>query len=163
MELRTATLDDLPAIVALYNHYVQHTVISFDLAPVTVASRRAWFDAHPPTGPHRMLVAVDGPELLGFATSSRFRERAAYDRSIETSVYCAHHATGRGVGTALYTDLFDEVRGLGLHRAYAGLTLPNPASEALHRKFGFSPVGTYREVGFKFGRYHDVLWLEKPL
>jgi phosphinothricin acetyltransferase len=163
VELRDATAKDLPGLVDLYNHYITHTAITFDLAPITVASRRPWFDAHPTDGPHRLLVAVEGGQVLGYATSSRFRDKAAYARSVETSVYCAHTARGRGVGSALYRALFDLLADQPVHRAYAGITLPNPASVALHRRFGFHEVGVYREVGFKFDRYHDVVWMERPV
>ncbi len=115
-----------------------------------------WFDHYSPTGPHRLLVAEVAGRVVGFATSSVFRSRAAYSRSVETSVYCDPGATGHGVGTALYAGLFAVLDGEGLHRAYAGIALPNDASEALHRRFGFREVGTYTEVGRKFDRWVDT-------
>ena len=104
-----------------------------------------------------------GDEIVGYATSSRFRDKAAYDTSVETTVYVRNGGARRGVGSALYTALFDAIRDEDVHRAYAGIALPNDASMALHRRFGFVEVGTYREVGRKFGRYWDVTWLERPL
>jgi phosphinothricin acetyltransferase len=108
-------------------------------------------------------VAVDSDDVVGFATSSRFRAKAAYDTSVETTVYCAPNGVGRGVGTALYRRLFDVLAAEDVHRAYAGIALPNDQSVALHRKLGFAPVGTYREVGRKFGAYWDVQWFERAL
>ena len=101
--------------------------------------------------------------MLGFATSSILRERAAYSRSVETSVYCDPSATGRGLGTALYTELFAVLAGENLHRAIAGVALPNDASESLHRRFGFREVGTWTHVGRKFDQWWDVRWYERPL
>ena len=140
-----------------------HTPASFEVEPWTVEARRDWFAHYATTGPHRLLVAEVEGIVQGFATSSPFRRRAAYARSVETSVYCDPAAVGRGLGTALYTVLFGELAGEELHRAYAGVVLPNDASEALHRRFGFRAVGTYTEVGRKFDRWWDVRWYERPL
>jgi len=163
LDIRPAVPGDLPRLTEIYNHYVTETPITFDVTPFTVEERRAWFDAHPDGGPHRLLVAVDGGVLAGYATSSPFKTKAAYATSVEVSVYCAPDATGRGLGSALYEALFTALRGEDVHRAYAGVALPNDASLRLHRRFGFTDVGVYREVGRKFGRYWDVHWLEKRL
>lgn len=159
--IRTGEESDLPELTAIYNHYVTSTPITFDLTPSTVEERRTWFDAHPPTGPHRLLVAEEAGTILGYATSSRFRPKPAYLPSVETSVYLSPDAVGRGVGSRLYEALFAALATEDVHRAYAGIALPNAASERLHLRFGFTPVGTFREVGRKFGRYWDVLWLER--
>jgi phosphinothricin acetyltransferase len=165
VQVRAGTNDDLPALTALYNHYVEHDHATFDITPFSVEQRRGWLAHYADSGPHRLLVADDGGggDLLGYATSSRFRDKAAYDTSVETTIYVDDAAVGRGVGTALYTALFDTLRTEGLHRAYAGIALPNDASMALHRRFGFVEIGTYHEVGHKLGRYWDVCWLEKAL
>ncbi|MGW6458555.1 N-acetyltransferase family protein [Streptomyces sp. NPDC055078] len=101
--------------------------------------------------------------LLGYATSGPLRPKAAYSTSVEVSVYCAPEAAGRGIGTLLYTSLFDALAEEDVHRAYAGITQPNEASVRLHTRFGFRPIGTYGEVGRKFGRYWDITWYEKSL
>ena len=163
VSVRPGAPGDLPALTALYNHYVEHTHVTFDTVPFTVEQRQAWFAHYPATGRHRLLVAVVADEVLGYATSSRFRDKAAYDTSVETTVYVRAGDAGRGVGGALYTALFDVLQGEDVHRAYAGIALPNDASIALHRRFGFTDVGTYREVGRKLGRYWDVTWLEKSV
>jgi phosphinothricin acetyltransferase len=154
---------DLPALTALYNHYVEHTVVTFDTEPFTVEQRREWFAHYAPTGPHLLLVAELDGAVAGYATSSRFRVKPGYATSVETTVYCDPAATGRGLGTALYGALLDRLAGENLHRAYAGVALPNTASEALHRRFGFRELGTYLEVGRKHGRWVDVRWFERPL
>jgi phosphinothricin acetyltransferase len=163
VSVRPGAPEDLPALTELYNHYVENTHITFDTQPWSVQQRREWFSHYADTGPHRLLVAHVGEELVGYATSSKFRDKAAYDTSVEATVYVRGDGARRGVGSALYAALFDALRGEDVHRAYAGIALPNDASIALHRKFGFEEVGTYHEVGRKFGRYWDVTWLEKPL
>jgi phosphinothricin acetyltransferase len=161
--IRPGQAGDLEALTALYNHYVVETAITFDLAPFTVDERRPWLEHYRLAGPHRLLVALDGGELVGYASSSRFREKAAYATSIETSVYLAPERRGAGLGSMLYTALFDALAGEDIHRAYAGVTLPNEASMALHRRFGFVDIGTMHEVGRKFDRYWDVVLLERTL
>lgn len=163
ISVRPGELSDLPAITALYNHYVVNTHVTFDTRTFTVDERAEWFSHYATIGPHRLFVATAGDDLLGYATSSRFRDKAAYDTSVEATVYVRDGGGGRGVGSALYTTLFGVLRDEDVHRAYAGIALPNDASLALHRRFGFVEVGTYREVGRKFGRYWDVIWLEKAL
>jgi phosphinothricin acetyltransferase len=137
--------------------------VTFDVEPFTVEGRREWLARYADVGPFRLLVAETVGAVQGYATSSPFRGRAAYRTSVETSVYCRPDSTGRGVGTLLYGHLFDQLAGQGLHRAYAGITVPNGPSLALHRRFGFREIGTFGEVGHKFDRYWDVLWLEKSL
>ncbi|MCZ9340231.1 GNAT family N-acetyltransferase, partial [Streptomyces sp. TRM76130] len=131
----------------------------------TPEERRPWLLSHPVDGPHRLMVATDAEsqEILGYATSSPLRPKPAYDTSVETSVYVAPGAGGRGIGTLLYRALFEALAGEDVHRAYAGIAQPNEASARLHGRFGFRHLGTYREVGRKFGRYWDVAWYEKEL
>ncbi|MFI7341778.1 GNAT family N-acetyltransferase [Streptomyces sp. NPDC050085] len=168
VQVRPGVEGDLEALTHLYNHYVRETPITFDTAVFTPEERRPWLLSHPEDGPHRLLVAQEQREgtfgpLLGYATSSPFRQKAAYATSVEVTVYVAPDAGGRGIGTLLYKALFEALAEEDLHRAYAGITQPNEASVRLHTRFGFSHVGTYREVGRKFGAYYDVAWYEKEL
>jgi phosphinothricin acetyltransferase len=162
-EVRAAVAGDLPALTDIYNHYVVNTTITFDLHPFTPETRRVWFDEHSDAGRHRLLVAADGGALVGYATSSRWRPKPAYETTVETSVYCRADAVGRGIGTALYAALFEALLAEDIHRIVAGVGLPNPGSIALHERFGFRPVGVFRGVGRKFDRYWDVAWFERPL
>ncbi|MDX3262666.1 N-acetyltransferase family protein [Streptomyces sp. NPDC093228] len=165
VQVRPGVESDLVALTDLYNHYVRETPITFDTAVFTPQERRPWLLSHPEDGPHRLMVATD-PEsgtILGYTTSSAFRPKPAYATSVEVTVYLAPQATGRGVGTRLYSALFDSLAGQDLHRAYAGIAQPNEASVRLHERLGFRHIGTYREVGYKFGRYWDVAWYEKEL
>lgn len=162
--IRPAARADLPALVEIYNHYVRETPVTFDTEPFTVETREAWFSSFSEDGPYRLLVASQGGAVRGYASSSCFNPRKAYDISVETTIYLDPAATGNGIGTALYGALMDALVGdARLHRAYGGIALPNDASVALHEKFGFQHVGTYREVGCKFGCYWDVAWFEKDL
>jgi phosphinothricin acetyltransferase len=164
--IRPAVLSDLPALTDIYNHYVVNTTITFDLAPFEPDSRRAWFDDHAPAGRHRLLVAVDAADaaiVLGYASTSRWRPKAAYETTVESSVYCRVDAVGRRIGTRLYEALFESIAGEDVHRIVAGVSLPNPASVALHERLGFRPVGVFEKVGRKFGRYWDVAWFQRPL
>ena len=114
-------------------------------------------------GPHRLFVASTPQRVVGFACSTRFRDRPAYATSVETSVYVDPQAQRRGVGRQLYEALFAALAGEDLHRAYAVLALPNDASVALHHKCGFRDLAVLSEAGRKFGRYWDILWMERHL
>ncbi len=163
VSIRPACLEDLTALTELYNHYVRETPITFDIEPLTPERRRPWLEQFVEPGRHRLLVAEASGGLVGYAASLPFRAKAAYETSVETTVYLAPGAKGRGIGSRLYDALFKAIAVENLHRAYAGITLPNPESIALHEKFGFRSLGVYHEVGHKFGRYWDVEWFERDL
>ena len=162
--VRSATLEDLSALTDIYNHYVVHTAITFDLQTFTAATRREWFDNHAETGRYRLLVATDSEGgCLGYASSSRWRPKPAYNTTVEASVYCRPDAVGRGCGTALYTALFAALEREDVRTIVAGVSLPNSASLSFHEKFGFRQVGVFHAVGRKFDRFWDVAWFERPL
>jgi phosphinothricin acetyltransferase len=161
--VRPAVEHDLEALNDMYNQYVKDTHFTFDLEPMTIEARREWFTHYGPAGRHRLLVAASADTVVGYACTSEWRTRPAYETSVETSVYLAPDAVGRGGGTRLYEELFKSLEGEDVHRAYAGIALPNPASVALHERFGFKRVAHFTEQGRKFGRYWDVAWFEKPL
>ena len=163
MLIRPGIQSDVAPINEIYNHYVRETPITFDIDPITMAQRTEWFSHYDVVGRHRLLVAVVDERVLGYATSSPWHARRAYETSVETSIYLAPDATGRGIGSALYSRLFEELDGEDVHRAYGGLTIPNPASIALHERFGFERVAYFTEQGRKFDRYWDVALYEKPL
>ena len=161
--VRPATENDLQAINDIYNHYVGETHVTFDDEPMSIEARRDWFRHYAPEGRHRLLVASEDGRVVGYASSSRFRPKPGYLTSVETSVYVAPESAGKGVGSTLYAALFKALEGQDLHRAYAGIALPNPPSIGLHERFGFNRVAHFSEQGRKFGRYWDVDWFEKPL
>jgi phosphinothricin acetyltransferase len=159
--IRRATPDDAAGVAAIYAPIVLDSAISFELEPPSATEMGRRIHATVETLP--WLVCHEGDEPLGYAYASTHRARAAYRWSVEVSVYVAGHQRGRGVGAGLYEALLALLELQGFHRALAGITLPNPASVALHEHVGFTAVGVYREVGFKRGAWHDVGWWERPL
>lgn len=163
LRIRAAVDADVPALTALYNHYIETSSATFDLEPWTVERRRAeWFANYAPSGPYRVLVADDAGRIVGMTYSGPWHRKAAYRTSVETSVYCLAGETGRGVGRALYEALFAALADEGLHRAFALITLPNDASERLHERLGFARVGVLPEAGRKFDQFWDVAIWQRP-
>lgn len=159
--IRPAREGDAEAIAGIYAPAVSGNATSFETdppGPAEMARRVRETMARFP-----WLVCEDRGRVLGYAYASRHRDRAAYQWSVEVSVYIHPEARRTGVGRALYTSLFEVLKLQGFHNAYAGITLPNPASVGLHEAMGFTPVGTYRAIGFKMGAWHDVGWWEKTL
>jgi phosphinothricin acetyltransferase len=161
--IRRVEQGDLPALLAIYNHYVVTTPITFDIEPRTLVQRQLWLDTFKPTGRHQCFVATIGDTPIGWACSGKFREKAAYDTTAELSVYLAPDAHGKGLGRRLYQTLIDALQGEDINRLYGGITLPNAASIALHLSFGFRLVGTQSQIGRMFGRFWDVALYERPL
>ena len=153
LDIRPGVEADLRALNDVYDHYVRATHVTFDLEPISIEDRRAWFEDHALTGSHRLFVACADDRLVGFATSSPYAARRGYDTSVQTSVHLAPDVTGRGIGTALYRTLFEAIAPQDLHRAYAGVALPNDGSLALHPRFGFEQVAHFTQQGPKFGRF----------
>ena len=160
--VREAVAADLPALTGIYNHYVEHTAITFDVRPFTADERRPWFDDHA-GGRYRLIVAEDARGLAGYATTSRWRPKPAYDTTVESTVYCRADAVGRGIGSLLYRALLDAMEGADVEQIVAGVGLPNAASVALHERLGFRRVGVFTSVGRKFDRFWDVAWYQRPL
>jgi phosphinothricin acetyltransferase len=159
--IRTAERRDLARITEIYNYYVLNTPVTFDVEPYTVERREAWFMQFSATGRHRLIVAEENGIVMGYAGTTRFRPKAAYETTVETTVYCAPEAIGKGLGKRLYTELFAVLKGEDIHRFVAVYVVPNPATEALHRRFGFRVAGVLSENGRKFGKYWDVCWAER--
>lgn len=164
ISIRDAEASDLSGIVDIYNHYVANTPITFDTEPFTVATRKPWFEQFGHDGPHRLLTGFVDGVLIGYASSSPFKAKPAYRTSVETTVYLHPDHCGRNLGKRLYIKLLEcLIADNTLHRAYGGVTSPNPASEGLHLGLGFQHVASYHEVGYKFGKYWDVRWYEKDI
>lgn len=159
--LRPVLSSDAEGIAAIYRPIVENTTISFEeVAPDAAEFARRIAEI---TQRYPWLVAELDGTVAGYAYASRHRERSGYRYSADVSVYLAPNARGRGMGTALYERLLGSLAQLGLHRAFAGITLPNDASVNLHRRCGFELVGIYKEVGRKFERWLDVSWWQRPL
>ena len=163
-QTRLARPDDAEGVNGVYNPFIRKTAITFETAEYSTDDRRAWLEDHAGEDRYPVFVAVDGGGTVrGFASASAFDVRAAYETSVKTSVFIDPAFKGRGLGGRLYRALFDALEGVDLHRAYALIVTPNPASVALHESFGFRHLATLSEVGRKFGRFHDVAWFEKAL
>lgn len=154
--IRQATVDDAAGILQIYAPFCQNTVVSFELAAPSEEEMRRRIEKCNET--HLWLVDADEHGVNAYAYANQHKERAAYRWSVDVSIYIAEHKRHQGLGTHLYTRLFVELRERGFYNAYAGVTLPNQASVRLHEKLGFEKVGTYRNVGYKFGKWHDVGW-----
>jgi len=153
--------DDLPAITAVLNYTITNSNATLATEPVTIADRREWFRRFSLTGPYRLLVARRGSELLGYAASQPYREHEGFRETVEVSIALAAASRGQGAGTALYRSLLDCLASEPVHAALAGIILPNDASVALHRKLGFTEVGTFHEYAVKNGQYLSSLWMER--
>ena len=159
--IRLATERDVEQTQAIYAPIVSNTAISFELEPPPLEEMRQRILKTLQKYP--WLVCERDREILGYAYASEHRVRAAYQWSVDVSVYVNEKMRRAGIGRALYTSLF-EILGLqGFYNAYAGITLPNPASVGLHESLGFRPIGVYRAVGYKVGKWHDVGWWHLPL
>lgn len=161
IQVREARPDDLPALLSIYNHAVLNTSATFDLEPQTLTQRQDWFIHHGPAYP--LLVAEDDRGVLGYACLSPYRPKPAYGKTVESSVYIDSRYHGQGVGTHLMTELLQRAAHLGYHCVLAGVVGGNEGSARLHEKLGFQHVGCLREVGFKFGTWHDVHWYQRFL
>lgn len=169
--IRLARDEDFPAITAITNHYIATTTIHFAYEPLAPdylhglwrqSTRHPWFVACKPaerTSASERAEAHDG--VVGYAKAGTWRDRAAYDWTAEVGLYVAHDARGRGIGRALYAALLAELAQRGFRSAIAGITLPNDASLALHRAFGFDSVGIVRDAGYKLGQWCDVEFFQK--
>ena len=161
MLVRDASPDDAAAVAAIYRPIVERTTISFELeAPGEMEMRSSIVKI---TRRYPWLVAIDdGNRITGYAYASPHRKRAAYASSVDVSIYVGETARRNGAGRELYTELFTRLAHAGtFHRAFAGIALPNDASVAFHQRFGFEPVGIYREAGYKLGRWIDVSWWQR--
>ncbi len=161
--VRDAVDADIDAITSIYNDAVVSSIATFDEQPSSVADRRRWFGQFDTVGPHRLLVAADAASgrVLGYAGSMPYRRHPAFDATVEFTVYLDRAARGRGVGSGLYRRLLDELNEESVHCVVAGIALPNEASVALHRRFGFVDVGIFREYARKNGAWIDSLWMQK--
>ena len=159
--IEPGTEDDLPGIVEILNYTVANSNASFATEPTTVAERCEWFGRFGERGPHRLLVAKSAGEVLGYACSQPYRDHAAFRETVEVSIALDAGARSKGVGSLLYARLFECLAGEPVHAIVAGIALPNEASVALHRKFGFTEVGVFHEYAVKNGRYISSLWMQR--
>lgn len=161
MDIRLARPEDAEAIRQIYNVEVSNSTVTFDLVPRSLTEQLDWLQAR--SGAHAVIVADDGGEVVGFASLSPYRDRPAYNSTVEDSVYVRSDQRGRGVGRALVAELIDLAGQHGFHTVMARIVGDHDASITLHAALGFAPVGTEREVGRKFGRWLDVVIMQRLL
>lgn len=153
--IRDAVKGDSEAIARIYNHYIENTAISFEEKPVSGAVIQARIESVQSAG-LPWIVVVEGDTVMGYAYATKWKERSAYRFAVEASVYLSNQAHGRGLGAKLYETLFSKLKESGIQTVIGGITLPNPASVALHEKMGMKKVAQFEKVGFKFEQWHDV-------
>lgn len=153
--IRDVLLSDAGQIAAIYNHYVRNTIITFEYEPVSEEEMKARIikikDKNYP-----FFVYEDAGMIKGYAYLSNWRERVAYDITLETSIYLDYKDTGQGLGTLLYQELIDRSKKIDIHSLIGVVSLPNEVSSRIHRKFAFASVGIFREAGMKFGKLIDA-------
>ena len=155
--VRSASAADAEALARIYNYYVQNTVVTFEEEVVSAEAMAARV-AEVQSLPLPWLVADADDKVVGYAYANKWKARSAYRYAVETTIYLEQGHEGRGVGSTLYAALLPILRARGMHAVIGGVALPNEASVALHEKLGFEPVATFREVGFKHGRWVDVAY-----
>ncbi len=161
--IRPATQADVPAICDIYNYFVLKTAVTFDLDEVSLENRLKWFRQFSATGRYRLFVAEAQGELTGFAYSLPYRAKAAYDTTVEATIYTRPGLARRGQGRALYSALFQALEREDVHLVIAVISQPNAASDGLHEKFGFEKIGVLNEVGYKFSRFHSTGYWQKTM
>ena len=161
VQVRLATEADLPAIRAIYNHYVTTSTCTFQVEPDSEEDRRNWFLNRGPS--HPVVVAEAGWEVVGWGALSAWKSRCAYARSVEASVYVQPDWQRRGIGRAILLDLIDRARAAGHHTIIGGACTEHSGSLALQRGLGFESIGCFREVGWKFGKWLDVHYMQRIL
>jgi phosphinothricin acetyltransferase len=156
--IRLATSGDLEAINEIYNHYVLHSTCTYQEEPEPIEGRRVWFEKHGPR--HPITVAEADGQVVGWGALSPFHVRSAYRFTVENSVYVRHDWHRRGAGSALLADLLQRARGVGHHTVMALIDAEQAGSIALHARLGFQEVAHLKQVGFKFGRWGDVIYMQ---
>ena len=159
VHIRNAEEEDLPAILAIYNDVIVNTTAVYDYEPHTPAMRLAWFNVKKEQG-FPVFVAVENGKVLGLSSIGPFRAWAAYQFSVENSIYVAAEAREKGIGKMLMPPIIDAARQLGMHTMLAGIDASNEASIQLHKDFGFEEVAHFKQVGWKFGRWLDLKFLQ---
>ena len=162
--IRRGRESDMSAVRDILNHYILHSVVTFEMVELSLENRKTWFTQFSETGRYQLFVAVEEDQVVGYAASLRFHQRPAYAPSVMSSIYLHPKHTGKGIGEKVYSELMENMKQAeDVHRVYGLVVLPNPGSERLHEKLGFKVAGLLHEGGYKFGDYHDVRMYEHRL
>lgn len=163
LTVRYSMLSDLEEIVNIQNHYNTQSIGTFDAHNYTANQKLNWFKQFDNSSPYKLVVATVDNKIAGYASSIAFRDRGVFARTIETSVYVHPEFLKKGIGGEMYRFLFQELARHDLHRAVVGIALPNSPSIRLHRKMGFTEIGTFDEYAFFKDRFVSSLWMQKKL
>jgi len=163
INVRPGTESDIPVLTEIFNYHIENGHSTFSEKPVTAEGMLDQFQYYDLTGPYRLLVAEIDGKIVGRASSFRYRQSQAFDKTVEIGIYLAPEAIGKGVGSQLYRALFDALSNEDLHLAVVGIGLPNNGSVALHKKFGFKNVGVFDEYALVKGKFYSSVWMQKRL
>jgi L-amino acid N-acyltransferase len=161
LQIREAHINDLPVLLSIYNEAILNTTATFDLEPESLEKRKKWFSKYGDKYP--LIVAEWEGKVVGYGSLSPFREKPAFNPTTELSIYIDSNARGLGIGTALMSELIKRAKEHGFHTMIGGITAGNEGSIALHKKFGFTLAGHFKEVGYKFNDWQDVLFYQLTL
>jgi phosphinothricin acetyltransferase len=161
MHIRHVELSDAEAVLNIYKPYIESTSITFETSVPSVDEFAARIESY--TEKYPWLIAEDSGNVIGYAYASKHRERDAYQWCVESSVYVLEKYHRSGIAMKLYNSLFSILKECGYVNVYAGITLPNPKSYTFHKKMGFEDIGVYKNIGYKFDKWHDVAWLVKTI
>ena len=159
--IRRVTKDDAEEIIKIYNYYILNTTITFEEEPVTIEEMKNRIVDYTKNNP--WFIYEEDNKIIGYCYATKWRVRSAYRYSVEITVYLDHNYFSKGIGTALYTKLIDELKKSNTHAVVAGITLPNEKSQKLHEKMGFKKIAQFEEIGRKFNKWHDVGYWELKL
>lgn len=160
VQIREAVLDDIPSILEIVNHYIAHDTCIYDIEPRAIDFQIAWFEIQMNLG-NPVLVAEENSKLLGFASYAQFRPKVGYKFSMEHSVYLHPSEKGRGIGKLLLLSLINKAKQQNIHALIGGIDATNIDSIEFHKKLGFEVVGKMNEVGYKFNKWLDLVWMQK--
>ena len=163
MEIRFGRKEDAQEVTEIFNYYILNTNARFETEVFSVENRIEWVKQFNESTTHKFFVAIEDEQVIGFACSQPYRGSGPFAETVEVTIYLKPDIRSKGVGSLLYNTLFNSLSDCGLHRALSGIALPNEASIALHKKFGFTEIGVFNEYAKKNGKYISSIWLEKAM
>lgn len=161
LKIRDAVIEDIPSMMEIYNDAVRNMNVTFDLKEKTLQDREKWFQKYDQNYP--LIVAEKEGQVVGYCGLNQFREREGYAYTTELTIYISRHHRGNGIGSSLMKEILHQGKERGFHTVISGISNENRPSMKLHEKFGFQLIGVLREVGYKFGKWHDVHYYQRML
>ncbi|MFD2178282.1 GNAT family N-acetyltransferase [Veronia pacifica] len=150
----------IPEITEIFNHYILHSNSRFETEPFTEENRTTWFEQFSEELPHQIYCAIENNKVVGFACTQPYRPSTAFSDTVEITIYLSPDVMTKGIGSALYSRLLSHVKSHNVHKVLSGIAVPNVASIALHKKFGFKEIGIFNEYAKKNNQYVSSMWME---